>query len=195
MLEARRVRFGYGVSAPVVDGVDIAIRPGEIVGLTGRSGAGKSTLGRLLAGYHRPASGEVLVDGKTHAKGYNAVQYLHQSPIFAVDPRWTVGRIIAEGWTPDEETRQALGVSKSWYDRFPHEISGGELQRIAVLRALGPRTRYLVADEISAPLDPLTQAQIWDALIGAVRKRNLGMLVISHNRPLLARLSGRVVTL
>ena len=195
MLEARRVRFGYGVGAPVVDGVDIAIRPGEIVGLTGRSGAGKSTLGRLLAGYHRPASGKVLVDGKAHAKGYNAVQYLHQSPIFAVDPRWTVGRIIAEGWTPDEETREALGVSKSWYDRFPHEISGGELQRIAVLRALGPRTRYLVADEISAPLDPLTQAQIWDALIGAVRKRNLGMLVISHDRPLLARLSGRLVTL
>ena len=86
-----------------------------------------------------------LVDGKAHAKGYNTVQYLHQSPIFAVDPRWTVGRIIAEGWSPDEETRQALGVSKSWYDRFPHEISGGELQRIAVLREERFQTGHMIA--------------------------------------------------
>lgn len=195
MLEALDIRFGYRTGRPVLDGAAIAVKPGEVVGLTGRSGAGKSTFGRILSGYHRPLSGRVLVDGQPHGAGYNPVQYLHQSPIFAVDPRWTVRRIIEEAWMPDEETRQAFGVSRAWYGRYPHEISGGELQRVALLRALGPYTRYLVADEISAPLDPLTQAQIWGALLAQVRKRALGMVVISHDIALLKTVSTRILAI
>lgn len=193
MLEAQGVCFGY--REPVLDRTAISIEPGEVVGLTGPSGAGKSTLGRVLAGHYAPSSGRVLIDGVPHRPGYNPVQYIHQSPIFAVDPRWKVGRILAEAWQPDEAMRQALGVSQGWYNRYPHEISGGELQRVALLRALGPRTRYLVADEISAPLDPLTQAQLWTTLLDQVRRRNLGMLVISHDLPLLERITHRLVTI
>ncbi len=195
MLEAVDVRFSYGARAAILDGVSLTVSPGEVVGLTGPSGAGKSTLGRLLAGYHAPVSGRVTVDGGAHGRGYNPVQYLHQSPVFAVDPRWSVRRIITEAGVPDEEMRAALGVSTDWYDRYPHEISGGELQRIAVLRAMGPQTRYLVADEISAPLDPLTQAQLWSALLPQTKRRNLGILVISHDQALLGRIAERVVTL
>lgn len=195
MLEARDVCFSYGVAGRVLDHVSLAIRPGEVVGLTGRSGVGKSTLGRILSGHYRPLSGRVIIDGEPHARGFNPVQYLSQSPAFSVDPRWTVGRVISEAWRPDEAMLRAFGVSEAWYDRYPHEISGGELQRVAVLRALAPGTRYLVADEISAPLDPLTQAQIWMALLAHAQKNGLGMLVISHDRPLLRRIAGRILDL
>ncbi len=195
MLEARDVCFSYGVAGRVLDHVSLAVRPGEVVGLTGRSGVGKSTLGRILSGHYRPLSGRVIIDGEPHARGFNPVQYLSQSPAFSVDPRWTVGRVISEAWRPDEAMLRAFGVSEAWYDRYPHEISGGELQRVAVLRALAPDTRYLVADEISAPLDPLTQAQIWMALLAHAQKNGLGMLVISHDRPLLRRIAGRILDL
>nr|WP_272212968.1 ATP-binding cassette domain-containing protein [Marinicella sp. W31]MDC2878902.1 ATP-binding cassette domain-containing protein [Marinicella sp. W31] len=195
MLEAQNICFRYRAKSPVLDSVDLAVHPGEIIGLTGPSGAGKSTLGRILAGHYQPASGRILVDGIFHPPGFNPVQYLHQSPVFAVDPRWTIGRIISEAWQPDETLRQAFGVSPAWFDRYPHEISGGELQRVALLRAFAPQTRYLIADEISAQLDPLTQAQIWSVLLKQAESRRLGVLVISHDMPLLRRVAQRIVTI
>ncbi|AMM83475.1 ATP-binding cassette domain-containing protein [Martelella sp. AD-3] len=195
MLEARNIHFRYRARSPVLDGIGLALRPGEVVGLTGPSGGGKSTLGRILAGHYRPASGQVLVDGAGHPRGFNPVQYLHQSPVFAVNPRWTVGKVLAEAWQPDAELRRAFGVSRSWLDRYPHEISGGELQRVALLRAFAPQTRYLIADEISAQLDPLTQAQIWSVLLEQAESRRLGVLIISHDMPLLGRIAERVVTI
>lgn len=190
MLEARNIRFSYRPDAPLLGDVTLTVRPGDIVGLRGNSGCGKSTLGRLMAGYLAPDAGSVLVDGMPLQDGWCPVQYVHQSSIFAVDPRWRIGRIVEEGWEPDEKTRIALGVSKSWYDRFPHEISGGELQRVALLRVLAPATRYLVADELTAMLDPVTQAEIWAAL-AARAKLGLGIFAISHSNALLGRISNR----
>ena len=190
MLEARDIEFAYHPDVPVLAGVSISVAPGEIVGLWGRSGDGKSTLGRILAGYLTPNAGSVVIEGAPIASAWSPVQYVHQSSIFAVDPRWRIGRIVEEGWEPDEATREALGVSRSWYDRFPHEISGGELQRIALLRALSPQTRYLIADELTAMLDPITQSNIWHFLIDRCRT-NLGILAISHDAPLLKRIASR----
>ena len=195
MLEAKNICFRYRNRSPVIDGIDLAIRPGEIVGMTGRSGVGKSTFARILAGHYRPASGQVLVDGAAHPQGFNPVQYFHQSPVFAVNSRWPVGKIIAEAWQPDAALREAFGVSNTWFDRYPHEISGGELQRVALLRAFAPQTRYLIADEISAQLDPLTQAQIWSVLLKQAESRQLGVLVISHDMPLLERIAHRIITI
>ena len=111
-----------------------------------------------------------------------------------MDPRWRIGRIVEEGWQPDEVTRKALGVSRAWYDRYPHEISGGELQRVTLLRALSPQTRYLIADEITAMLDPITQAEIWRFLLTRCQA-GLGILAISHDAPLLTRIAPQRHTL
>ena len=190
MLEAREITFAYGRAAPVLCGVSLAVGRGEIVGLSGPSGGGKSTLARLLAGYLPSRSGAVLVDGAAPARGWSPVHYVHQSAYLSVDPRWRIGAILDEAGPIDEALRAALGVSWGWYERYPHEISGGELQRVVLLRALGPRTRYLVADEVTAMLDPITQLEVWQALQARVGA-GLGILAISHDIALLEQVAGR----
>lgn len=194
MLQVQDLTFSYRADVTPLTGLTLSIAAGEIVGLSGRSGSGKSTLGRVLAGYLPPQAGSILIDNHPLRQGWCPVQYVDQSSIFAVDPRWRIGRIVEEGWEPDEETRLALGVSRSWYDRYPHEISGGELQRVALLRVLSPATRYLVADELTAMLDPVTQAEIWTTLKARSRS-GLGILAISHSRALLDRIATRQLTL
>jgi peptide/nickel transport system ATP-binding protein len=189
MLEANDLHFAYARRLPVLSGVSLTLEPGEIIGLSGPSGGGKSTLGRVLAGYLMPDRGTVSIDGGTVLGGWSPVQYAHQSAILAVDPRWRIGRIIEEGWTPDAETRDAFSVSHNWYDRYPHEVSGGELQRVNLLRLLSPQTRYLIADEITAMLDPITQAEIWRTLLSRCA-RGLSILAISHDAALLKRVCG-----
>ncbi|BCP55918.1 peptide ABC transporter [Kaistia sp. 32K] len=197
MLEARDIRFGFGGKGKtILDGVSLAVAPGEIVGLSGPSGIGKSTLGRILAQHVRPQAGRVLVDGGPVAgDGFHPVQFLSQSPVLAVNPRWRVGQILAEAWQPDAETCTALGIRPDWYPRYPHELSGGELQRVAIARALAPGLRYLIADEISAMLDALTQVRIWTFLKQLAADRNIGILAISHDQALLARISTRCETI
>lgn len=194
MLEVRRLSFGFAKARPILDGVSLALGQGEILGLSGPSGTGKSTLGRLVAGYLTPQKGEVLLDGAAPAPGYPGVQHIHQSSIFAVNPRWRLGRIISEAWQPDDLTLDAIGVSRSWFDRYPHEISGGELQRVVLVRALGPETRFLVADEVSAMLDPITQVEIW-SFLKERSSQGLGILAISHDAALLKRISSRQLRL
>lgn len=197
MLEARGVCFRYGPRDPfVVRDFDIAIRPGEVVGLSGPSGRGKSTVGRLLARHLRPTAGSIGVDGATPPpSGFNPVQFLSQSPVFAVNPRWKIGRVVTEAWTPDEETALLFGVRPAWFDRFPHELSGGEMQRVTILRAVAPATRYLIADEITSMLDPIAQAEIWRALLDIVKRRSIGILAISHDGELLKRVARRTLPL
>lgn len=196
MLTANRLSFRYGARAPyILRDFDLSIGPGEIVGLSGPSGRGKSTLGRLLAAHLEPTGGSVSIDDRAASNGlFHPVQYLHQSPIFATDPRWRISRIISEGWIPDDATRAGLGIDEGWYDRFPHEISGGELQRVALLRTLAPGLRYLIADEITSMLDPVAQVEIWQFLLKRMRQ-GLGILAISHDRALLSRIATRVVEL
>lgn len=190
MLEGHALGFRHRGAPPMFTEVAISVPAGTITGLSGPSGRGKSTLGRLLAGHLRPQVGTVRVDGAPLPAGLSPVQYVHQSPIHAVDPRWRIGRIVEEGWMPDAADRAALGVSRDWYDRFPHEISGGQLQRVALLRALAPGVRYLVADEITAMLDPIAQVDIWRALAARVAD-GLGILAISHDEALLERIAAR----
>lgn len=197
LLEARNVSFRYGSGPWILQNVDLKIGEGERVGLIGPSGYGKSTLARIMAGYERPVSGQVLWKGAPlPSKGYCPVQMIYQHPEKAVNPRWKLRESVSEAWEPDDALLRELRINKDlWYGRWPNELSGGELQRFCVARVLGPETEFIIADEMSTMLDAITQAQIWNVLLDQVKRRNLGLLVISHNMALADKLCTRIVNL
>ena len=193
MLQAETVVYRYQRHMPLLEGINLTIRPGEIVGLPGASGCGKSTLGRLLAGYLSPQTGAVTYGNRLlPEKGYCPVQMIFQHPESSMNPRWKIKKILAEGNQENADLLQQFGIHSSWLDRFPHELSGGELQRIALIRVMNSDTRYLIADEMTASLDPNTQALIWQSVVPWVRANQVGLLAISHNQKLLARISDRL---
>ena len=193
-LIGRQLGFRYGNGPWIFRNVDIDLHAGETVGLFGPSGCGKTTVARILAGYDTPAEGTGTLDGAPlPAKGVHPVQLVFQHPEKAVNPRHRMRRILSESWMPDRGMLDLFGISGDWLDRWPNELSGGELQRFCILRALAPSTRFIIADEITAMLDAVTQAQIWHALMNVASERKLGLLVISHDRALLERLCGRII--
>ena len=195
MLEVKNLRFRWDAGSPwLLDGVDLQVAPGEIVGIMGHSGCGKSTLARLITGHMPMQAGDVLLDGNPMPnKGARPVQLVLQHAELAMNPRWKVGRSLTEGWSPDAATVQRFGIRTDWLQRYPHELSGGELQRISIVRALIPNLRVLVADELTTMHDPITQVQIWRALQEEARVRNMGLLAISHDAALLCALNARVL--
>lgn len=197
MLIAESLSFTYEKKqSRILNNANLTIQQGEIVGLTGNSGKGKTTLAKLLSGYLTPSSGTVTLDGSPLPKtGYCPVQMIFQNPEFAVNPRWTIDRIISEAGQPVPGLTRELCIETHWNNRYPHELSGGELQRIAVARALDVRTRYLIADEITTMLDGLTQAHIWNTVLSHIDKTGMGALVISHDQDLLNRICNRTVTM
>ena len=197
-LEGNNLTFRYRKDRkPVLEGVSISVESGERLGLVGPSGRGKTTLCRLLAGYERPTSGEVLLDGKPLSawKGPCPVQLLWQNPETAVDPRMKMEQVLAEGGPVAPSLLEALGIQPDWLTRWPGELSGGELQRFCIARALGPATQILLCDEMSAMLDYITQAQLWRVVLDEAKRRNLGLLVVSHSGKLLEQLCTRTIAL
>jgi peptide/nickel transport system ATP-binding protein len=195
MLEARDLSFRYSPQAPwLFRDFSLTVAPGEIVGLQGASGLGKSTLARIIGGYLEPAAGTIRVDGRpVLPNGFSKVQLLFQHPELAVDPRWKVRDVICEGYQPSAEQMAAFDIEAQWLDRYPCELSGGQLSRVCLVRALGPDAAYLVADEITTMLDALTQARIWKSLLRYSEEHQIGMLVISHDSALLKRLCSRII--
>ncbi|MCA0753633.1 ATP-binding cassette domain-containing protein [Paenibacillus sp. N4] len=194
LLEANHVGWRYDKGDWLFRNVDLTVRAGEVVGLTGPSGSGKTTLGRLLAGYMQPAEGTVSVQGRSPGgNAHDPVQMVFQHPERAVNPRWRLEKTVKEGFVPEPGLLEALGIRPAWLSRYPSELSGGELQRCCIARALGPETRFIVADEMTTMLDAVTQAQIWHAMLDIVRERQIGLLVISHDRPLVSRICDRSI--
>lgn len=196
-LRAENISFKYFNSDKLVlKDVDFEINSGEIVGLVAPSGFGKTTLAKILSGYEKPHSGRVIIDGvKNNKKGYNPVQLIFQHPEKSVNPKWKMSKIINEAFEPDKELIEAMGIKDEWMGRYPSELSGGELQRFCVTRALSSETKFLIADEMTTMLDAITQAQIWNVVLEYVRKYDIGMVVISHEKALMDRLCDRVVNL
>lgn len=197
MLEAREITYGYpGASRLLYDGFSLSVSPDERVALSAPSGFGKTTLCRLLAGYERPQRGQVLVDGHPLPKrGACPVQLILQHPETAVDPRLRMSDTLAEAGEVPARLLDDLGIQQRWLSRFPHELSGGELQRFCIARALAANPRYLIADEISTMLDAVTQAQIWRFLLQETQARNIGLVFVSHSPSLTERLATRIVNL
>lgn len=196
-IEAKHVTFRYTDRSPLVlNDVSLQIKAGERVGIVAPSGYGKSTLARVLSGYEKPQEGEVLFDGSPlPERGYCPVQLIYQHPELAVNPRWKMHKILTEAWNPDRELLDKMGIEQSWLTRWPAELSGGELQRFCIARVLGPQTKFLICDEITTMLDVITQAQIWRLLLEVAQKRNLGMIVITHNKHLAQQICTRIIQL
>ena len=137
------------------------------------------------------------MDGKQlqSYKGYCPVQMIWQHPEQAVNPRLRMWAVFEEGDQVDPALMEKLGIEPDWLNRFPTELSGGELQRFCIARALGKRTRFLLADEISTMLDLITQSQIWHFLIEETQRRGIGMIVVSHDAELVEKVCTRVVKL
>lgn len=198
ILKAEHITFYYRrKDVPVLKDISLSVSSGERVGLKAPSGRGKTTLCRLLAGYERPVKGQVLLDGKLlkDYRGICPVQMVWQHPETVVDPLLKLRDTLAEAGEIDPLLTEKLHIEEGWMERFPAELSGGELQRFCLARALHPGTRFLLCDEISAMLDLVTQAQIWDFLLDEARRRKLGLLIVSHNGALMERVCTRIVEL
>ena len=196
MLNGEGLWFRYGAKLPwVVRDRTLSIAPGEVIGLMAPSGHGKTTLGKLLAGYLVPTQGRVTLDDQLlPTQGYCPVQLVFQNPELSVNPRWRIDRILREGHSIRSHYLKSLGIHPGWMTRYPHELSGGELQRVAIARILNPNTRYLIADEMTAMLDANTQALIWQVVLEFVHQYHVGIMVISHDKSLLMQLcQGQVI--
>ena len=196
-LEAKNVSFRYEQRQPwVLENCSISVEQGQHLALFAPSGYGKSTLAMLLSGYLQPTQGEILLDGKPlPKKGICPVQLIYQHPEKAINPRWRLRRVLEESGQLRREVLDAFGIEQAWLDRFPRELSGGELQRFCVARALMSGADFLICDEISTMLDVITQAQIWEVVLREARSRNMGIIAVTHNRNLANRIADQTYDL
>jgi oligopeptide transport system ATP-binding protein len=194
-----------------VDGVDLAIMPGETLGLVGESGSGKSTLGRLVLKLLEPTAGRVLFDGRDLAalsrRELRALrrqmQLVFQDPYASLNPRMRVRSIVGEGIEihklargREKEERivsllEMVGMDADALERYPHEFSGGQRQRIGIARALAVSPRFLVLDEPVSALDVSIQAQIINLLQDLQERLHLTYLFIAHDLRVVEHISQR----
>ncbi|AXX30828.1 ABC transporter ATP-binding protein [Actinosynnema pretiosum subsp. pretiosum] len=213
LLSARDLRVSFG-GVTAVDGVDLDVRPGEIVALVGQSGSGKTTLARTLLGLQRPTSGRVEFDGAPlprSASGLRAfrrqAQLVLQDPTSALNPRHSVYEAVAEGLRihrvdGDEAALVAAALEQAelrppvaFTQALPHELSGGQRQRVVIAGALALGPRLLVADEPVASLDASVRGEILALLLRLRAELGLGALVITHDLGLAWTIADRVVVM
>ena len=184
ILKAENINFGYG-SQKLLKNVNFEMNNEQVIGLFGDSGSGKSTLCKILTGFIKDFDGNVTINGQKHNDGFNPIQLIYQHPEKVMNPRWKMLEVMEESWMPDDNILNEFGIKKEWFKRYPSELSGGELQRFSILRALNPKTKFIIADEISTMLDAVTQVQIWEALIKHCKTNDIGILAVSHDKDLL----------
>jgi oligopeptide transport system ATP-binding protein len=195
-----------------VDRVDVALETEQVYGLVGESGSGKTTVARCILGLEHPTTGSIVYDGIDLAtsdrpvirRARREMQLVFQQPAAALDPRMTVAQLVAEPLTTHSLARgkalrervgrlvTEVGLSPVLLGRYPHELSGGQCQRVVIARALSTRPRLLVLDEPTSALDVVVQAQIVNLLLTVREQHGLTFLLISHDLGLIGHLSDRI---
>lgn len=187
----------------VLNDVSLSLEQGKCVGIIGESGSGKSTLGRIITGIEKADSGVVEFEGKNiHQKENrnmkNDISVVFQNYISSVNPRFSVAQIIAEPLIIssqvnrskidknkiDEEMKKLIkivGLSEEFLERFPHELSGGQLQRVCIARAIVTKPKFILLDEAVSSLDVSTQVEILDLLQKLKKEYNLSYIFITHD--------------
>jgi peptide/nickel transport system ATP-binding protein len=215
------VKIGGGIfpkTLPLkaVDGVDVIVRAGETIGVVGESGCGKSTLARAVLKLIPPSAGAISWLGKdvskNSAKDLRATRkdltIVFQDPLASLDPRMTIGQSIAEpllvhypqinAQERDQKVKEIMervGLNPDWLNRYPHEFSGGQNQRVGIARAMILRPKFVVCDEAVSALDVSIRAQIIDLLLDLQREFGLGMLFISHDLAVVREVSHRIMVM
>ncbi|MCI8599947.1 MAG: ABC transporter ATP-binding protein [Lachnospiraceae bacterium] len=205
---------GRNTKIQAVLDVSLEINKGEHLGLVGESGCGKSTLARMLAGLIRPDGGTVLLDGqdiqklpvKARKEFRRKVQIIFQNPQQAFHPRMKLYETLAEPIrlfhlveTREqerlmlEEAMERMGLTTDIFGRYPHEISGGQAQRIALLRSLMLEPKVLIADEPTSMLDVSVQAQILKLIRQTTEENEIALLLISHDMDVIRAMSDKVI--
>jgi peptide/nickel transport system ATP-binding protein len=218
LLEVRglEVRFAQrqGAVARAVDGVDLEVRPGEVLALVGESGCGKTTLARTILGLERPAAGEVRFEGEPLSYDAGAlrryrrrVQLVFQDPSGALNPRQTIYEAVAEGLrvqklpgseearVVDALARSGLRPPERFLPLYPYEISGGQRQRVVIAGAMVLEPSLLVADEPVSSLDASVRGEILALMLQLVRDAGIAILVVTHDLGLAWNIADRIAVM
>jgi ABC-type glutathione transport system ATPase component len=214
LLSASALNKTYANGVAAVVEVDLLIRRGEILGIAGESGCGKSSLVRLLMGLSRPDAGTIVFDGtnitelssRSLRRLRHRFQLVPQNPSMSLNPRLRVGNSVAfnlraNGWTRTDakkrvvELFELINMNESFARRYPHELSGGQIQRIAIARALATGPDLLVCDEAVSALDKSVQAQVLNLISDLQKRLDLAVVFVSHDLDVVRHLSDRIAVM